>query len=136
LWLDRPGNLWAHFDFLLSPAWNGAKYIDPLLRANIVTPVQSELLDDIYAEARLELQNASQSNFSVSPEAPNEPLSTSPIEKTPAPPALATPHEEQLLLTPSVIPKLLTTLELPAIAGADVLRAMEQAKLRLKKLRG
>jgi hypothetical protein len=121
---------------LLSLAWNGAKYINPLLEANVVTPVQSDLLDNIYAEAQLELQNDSQSILSASPQAPSESPSTTPIESTPAPPVLVTSHEQQLLLTPSVIPKLLSTLELPAIAGTEILRAIEQVRLRLKKLQG
>jgi len=120
-------------DILLSLAWNGAKYVNPLLEANIVTPVQSELLDTIYAEAQLELQNASQSTPSASSQAPSESPST---ESTPALSALATPHEQQLLLTPSVIPKILSTFELPAIAGTEILRAIEQVKHRLQKLQG
>ena len=121
------------FDILLSLAWNGAKYINPLLEAKLVTPVQSELLDKIYAEAELELQHASQSTILASSQAPSESPST---EGTPAPPALETLHEQQLLLTPSVIPKLISTLELPAIAGAEILRAIEQIKHRRKKLQG
>ena len=98
-----------------------------------MTPVQSELLDKIYAEAQLELQHASQPTLSASPQAPNESPST---DGTPAPPALTTLQEQQLLLTPSVIPKLLSALELPAIAGAEILRAIEQIKHRRKKLQG
>ena len=101
-----------------------------------MTPVQSELLDKIYAEAQLELQNTSQTVLSGLSESPGESPSTTPIETTSAPPALAIPREQQLLLTPSVIPKLLSTLELPAIAGAEILRAMEQVRLRLKKHQG
>jgi hypothetical protein len=101
-----------------------------------VTPMQSELLNNIYTEAQLELQNTSQSNPSTSPEAPNESPSTTPIESTPASRALATSHKQQLLVTPSVILKLLSNLEHPAVAGAETLRAREQVKLRRKKLQG
>lgn len=118
---------------LLSLAWNGAKYVNPLLEANFVTPVHSELLDNIYAEAQLELQHAPQSNLSASSQAPSESPSA---EGTSTPPVLATSHEQQVLLTPSVIPKLLSTLELPAIAGTEILRAIEQVKHRRKRLQG
>ena len=101
-----------------------------------MTPEKSELLDKIYAEAQLELQNPSQLNLSAVSEAPSESPSPAPVERTPVLPTLATPHEQLLLLTPSVIPKLLSTLGLPAVAGAEVLRAMEQVQLRLKKLQG
>ena len=118
---------------LLSLAWNGAKYINPLLEANIVTPVQSELLDTVYAEAQLELQSSSQPIASESSQAPSD---SPPTESTSPPSALTTSDEQQLLLTPSVIPKLLSTLELPAIAGAEILRAIEQVKHRRQKLQG
>jgi hypothetical protein len=101
-----------------------------------VTPMPTELLDKIYAEAQLELENTSHASLSTPSEAPNDSPSDSSIESTLATPALATSHEQQLLLTPSVIPKLLSTLELPAVAGAEILRAMEQVKLRLKRLQG
>ena len=120
---------------LLSLAWNGAKYVNPLLEANFVTPVHSELLDSIYAEAQLELQHAPQSNLSASSQAPSESPSAEGTP-APAPPVLATSHEQQVLLTPSVIPKLLSTLELPAIAGTEILRAIEQVKHRRKRLQG
>jgi hypothetical protein len=120
-------------DILLSLAWNGAKYVNPLLEANIVAPVQSDLLDTIYAEALLELQNTSQSTLSTSLQAPSESPST---ESTPALSVLAPSHQQQLLLTPSVIPKIVSTLELPAIAGTEILRAIEQVKHRLQKLQG
>lgn len=100
-----------------------------------MTPVQSEPLDKIYAEAQLELQNSSQSNSSALSGAPSEPPPT-PLDGSPVLPTLAIPHEQQLLLTPAVIPKLLSTLELPAVAGTEILRAMEQVKLRLEKLQG
>jgi len=99
-----------------------------------VTPLHSELLDKIYTEAQLELQNASRSIPSAPSQAPGESPPTTPIESPPTPPNLATSHEQQLLLTPSVIPKLVSTLELPAIAGTEMLRAIEQVKHRLKKL--
>ena len=98
-----------------------------------MTPVHSELLDKFYAEAQLELQYAPQSTLSASSQAPSESPSA---EGTPAAPALETSHEQQLLLTPSVIPKLVSTLELPAIAGAEILRAIEQVKHRRKRLQG
>lgn len=98
-----------------------------------MTPVQSELLDTIYAEAQLELQNSSQPILSASSQAPSDPP---PTESTSPLSVLATSHEQQLLLTPSVIPKLLSTLELPAIAGAEILRAIEQVKHRHQKLQG
>ena len=101
-----------------------------------MTPVQNELLDKIYAKAQLKLQNSSQSDLSGSSEAPGEYPSITPIDMTPAPPALAMPREQQQLLASSVIQKLLSTLELPAVASAKILHAMEQVGLRVKKQQG
>jgi hypothetical protein len=94
-------------------AYRASQYLSRLLPSGAILPHPSSELDKLYAEAA---SRASTSSSSGSQESP-----------TGEPPE----SDNQLLLTRDAIPQIISTFGLPSSAGADMYRAIEQARMRI-----
>lgn len=90
-------------------------------------PSPDPVLDRIYDSS----SSAHTDKLSVSSTVSESPLSEKPISSSPT---VDDPRiNDQILLQPDLVPELVSSLELVPSAEAEILRAIEQAKLRLKK---
>lgn len=105
---------WSHYK-----AYRASQYLQTLLDANVIVPRASEALDTVYKD------------FS-----PNPPAAESHVEGKSAKPesipgySASAPHG--LLLTRDAVPAILDIFGLDSSAGADLLRAVEQARVRVQ----
>ncbi|RDB18948.1 Uncharacterized protein C23H3.12c [Hypsizygus marmoreus] len=98
---------WSHYK-----AYRASQYLQSLLDAGIIIPEPSPLLDVVYKDY-----------------APTEkpPSSSAESQTTPIP-----PRHHELLLTRDAVPAILSVFGLKPSAGADLLRAVEQARARVR----
>ncbi|CAG7846528.1 SubName: Full=Uncharacterized protein {ECO:0000313/EMBL:CCA70188.1} [Serendipita indica DSM 11827] len=130
---------WCHWK-----AWRATIYLNQLLTIDYFEPTADAALDTIYSP-----KNVSQSNLSLSDSvsasshssgAPSSASSDSLSDSTPSPSDPASKHAEfdpmvdsQLVLREEDVPGLVTRLELPQQVGSELLRAIEQTRVRLRK---
>ncbi|PBK97839.1 hypothetical protein ARMGADRAFT_987831 [Armillaria gallica] len=102
---------WSHYR-----AYRASQYLKALLGDGTIVPQSSKILDQIYHDylpkALPSPPNAGSSDPKKSP-------------KSPIP-------EEQLLLSREAIPKIISSFNLRSSAAADMYRAVEQARVRVK----
>lgn len=90
---------------ILLAAYRASQLLETLLDDGTIVPQESAELDKLYAEL-------------------------SPSSDSTAPPA--DPEQSALLLTRDAVPHIISAFELKESAGPDMLRAIEQARLRVR----
>jgi hypothetical protein len=89
-------------------------------------PTVDPVLNRIYDVSSSRSDKLSVSSTVSGSPTPEKPISSSPTEDDPR-------INDQILLRPDSVPDLVASLELVPSAEAEILRAIEQVKLRLKK---
>ena len=107
-------------------AYRASQYLDRLLSNGAIVPRSSTELDDLYAEqkkSRTALTHKAEAEAGARADAgANEQDRPGSSPQSPPPP--------RLLLTHDAIPRVLTLFDLSISAGADMYRAVEQARVR------
>lgn len=107
-------------------AWNGAGYFNRLIAQEYFQPSAEPILDRIY--------EASQASRSLKLSVTDTVSESSLSEKEPSSTTKPDPQiDDQILLTPKDVPTLIESLQLEPTTEAELLRAIEQTRLRLKK---
>ncbi|RDB19027.1 hypothetical protein Hypma_014296 [Hypsizygus marmoreus] len=99
---------WSHYK-----AYRASQYLQSLLDAGIIILEPSPLLDVVYKD------------YSPAEKPPSSPSSSAESQSTP-------PRRHELLLTRDAVPAILNVFGLKPSAGADLLRAVEQARVRVR----
>lgn len=107
-------------------ALKASEYLNVLLARGLVVPQASKALDGIYAEAGQSAPYFT-SSTSTSSSAPTKTSSPS----SPPPPS---PDGSVLLVTKPMIPRIIEALKLGEGAQAELNRAVDQAKARIKNM--
>jgi hypothetical protein len=94
------------------PAYRASQYLDSLLSSGAIVPHASPELDRLYMGVLAEKVES----FGTT--------------RTPGEGEQKEDKQQQLLLTCDVVPRILSVFDLPSSAGAELCRAMEQAKMR------
>ncbi|KAF9013178.1 mitochondrial K+-H+ exchange-related-domain-containing protein [Cyathus striatus] len=125
---------WSHYR-----AYKASQYLTNLLESGAIVPEASERLDEIYKHYPPRSSSSSSEPTSNSSDAgykdsstslPKEP--TSSIIPSTEPASSQGPEpQHKLLLTRDAIPAILALFELKSNAGSDMLRAVEQARVRV-----
>ncbi|KAG5644545.1 hypothetical protein DXG03_008200 [Asterophora parasitica] len=125
---------WSHYKGRRQKAYRSSQYLQKLLDGGVIVPEPSEKLATVYRD------------FSPKLIAPVESPESSKDEKTDdtsAPPPESTSkanssfkQQHEVLLTRDAVPAILSLFGLKEAAGADLLRAVEQARVRVKSGRG
>lgn len=103
-----------------SPAYRSSQYLQSLLDNDSIVPEASPSLDVVYKDF-----------------AADAPLAESESKSEPEPkPESAPPLHHSVLLTRDAVPAILSLFGLKPTAGADLQRAVEQARVRVKSGRG
>ncbi|EDR13552.1 uncharacterized protein LACBIDRAFT_308599 [Laccaria bicolor S238N-H82] len=132
---------WSHYR-----AYKSSQYLQNLLENSVIVPEGSEVLDGIYKEFSSASSSSSTSTTSntdpisnaqpaslsdTNPNSPSPPPSNSPPNPNPNPPHHQ--HKHTLLLTRDAVPLILAKFGLKeSAAGADLYRAVEQARVRVE----
>ncbi|RDB18941.1 hypothetical protein Hypma_014293 [Hypsizygus marmoreus] len=99
---------WSHYK-----AYRASQYLQSLLDAGIIIPEPSPLLDAVHKD------------YSSAEKPLSSPSSSAESQSTP-------PRRHELLLTRDAVPAILNVFVLKPSAGADLLRAVEQARVRVR----
>lgn len=116
---------WSHYNALKS-----SEYLETLLDNNQIVPQASQVLDEIYNEF-----SPLTSPSLLSPSITSPPSSGAESKSSPSLANVDSPspgHRLALLVTPDAVPALLAKFELTEKAGADLYRAIEQARVRVE----
>jgi hypothetical protein len=102
----------------LRPAYRSSQYLQSLLQHDIIVPEPSEALDNVYKQP---------SAKSAPPDLDSSPSASA---NTSSP----TGAEHEILLTREAVPDVLKTFDIAegSTGGADLYRAVEQARLRVE----
>ncbi|KAG8769530.1 hypothetical protein FRC15_004534 [Serendipita sp. 397] len=133
---------WSHWR-----AWRGTKYLNQLLAASYFESSTNTTLDQIYDRSFIATSDTlSGKDFSstTSTTTNNANHSTPDATSSPSPPSSSSSsttsitsasieEDEQLLLREADVPVLIEALQLQPSVGPEILRAIEQARLRLRK---
>ncbi|EMD40059.1 hypothetical protein CERSUDRAFT_112276 [Gelatoporia subvermispora B] len=125
---------WSHYR-----AWKASQYLEQFVEQGAIVPEPSPELDEIYAEYAPRPPLPSTASSPSSPSAPSSRSPSNPSTPEPEhdpsapPPSASASAPPYLLLSRHAIPALSRALNLPSDASfaADVLRALEQARIRL-----
>ncbi|KAF8157854.1 mitochondrial K+-H+ exchange-related-domain-containing protein [Crassisporium funariophilum] len=109
---------WSHYR-----AYRASQYLQSLLEHGIIVPEASDSLDEVY-----KLHPYSQSSLSTSTSMPLDTVNSR-MHKSTFQPDQEPQHE--VLLGRNAVPAILSTFELDSTAGADLYRAVEQARVRV-----
>ena len=117
------------------PAWRSSTYLNQLFTQQYFEPTTDGTLDKIYDSSSVITEGGSipivtPSKLSITDSTQDTPEKkeedTPSIESDPA-------VESQMLLRPADIPALTSEFNLPPAVGAEILRALDQSRMRLKK---
>jgi hypothetical protein len=112
------------------PAWGGTTYLNQLINLQYFEPATDPTLDQIYDSSSAMAKAPTPSKLSVT-----EPTSDTTTEKT----ALSTSIDRdplidsQMILHPADVPIITSSFNLSPAVGAEILRAIDQSRMRLKK---
>lgn len=113
---------WSHWK-----AWGGATYLNQLLTQDFVEPTIDSTLDSIYETSSSVITTLS--NLSVTDSKTDNTTS-----EKPSPIDTSIPEvEAQMLLRSTDVPAIASSFNLSSATSAELLRALEQSRMRLKK---
>lgn len=127
-WSHYRGNLILYLIILSASryshvAWKASEYLQGLIKSNHVLPQPSPVLDEVYACYAASEALADKRPTLASHDSNSEPNDHSSI-----------PSQPRLLLSADAIPRIRATFRLPESAGGSILRAIDQARMRIDKL--
>ncbi|KAG6812107.1 hypothetical protein H0H92_004336 [Tricholoma furcatifolium] len=119
---------WSHYK-----AYRASQYLQTLIDNDTLIPEASEALDNVYRKFspdKMAIMSPDGPNFSMGEEKSNPSLNDGRSSTQPQQP------QHEVLLTRDAVPAILETFSLKPTAGADLLRAVEQARVRVLSGRG
>ncbi|KAG6840377.1 hypothetical protein C0991_007114 [Blastosporella zonata] len=109
---------WSHYK-----AYRASQYLQTLIDSDSLVPEASESLDTVYKDFSPDKSSI------ASPHVDKDEKSNNPGGKS-------STLQHEVLLTRDAVPEILDTFKLKSTAGADLLRAVEQARVRVLSGRG